>query len=392
MRRVYQIVIIFSFLSGIIFPSHLLYAADETTRPSEAKISPWGEIKLQYDDNVFLSSSNEKEDFIVTLTPGVTAYLPFSDNLLTFDYHVDFNRFLDNSSQDATNQHAYGGLELNWRDVTFNIYDQFSHVFERPSIEDTSRIKRDDNRAGITAKIQKDRLGVQLGYENFTRDYKSDVIYDQYDRTDHLYSFVLTHQTFSKTELLLEYDFVQIRYDDNTVRSDADYHQALIGAIGQLTPKTTASIKTGYQFRSYDNAENPDFKTGVIYSDITHKFSDKNAIKLSLYRTAEESTYGTNNYYRVDNVSSTFDHFFAPKWLGFITGLYQIHSYPRETTEDGITQNRKDKYYSFGLGLKYYMQKWLTLTLQAEHIIRDSNFSLFDYDQNLATFTAKAIF
>jgi len=392
MRKVCQIVIAFSFLSGIVLSSHPLYSAEETPRPVKAKISPWGEIKLQYDDNIFLSKNDKKKDFIVTLTPGVTAYLPFSDNLLTFDYHVDFNRFLDNSSQDATNHYVYGGVELNWRDVTFNIYDQFSHVFERPSTEDVSRIKRDDNRAGITAKIKKDRLGIQLGYENFKRDYKSDPVYDQYDRTDYLYSLMLTHQTFPKTELLLEYDFGQVRYDNSGARSDADYHQILVGAIGQLTPKTTASIKTGYQFRNYEDAGNPDFKTGVIYSDITHKFSDKDAVKLSLYRTAEESTYKANNYYRVDNVSGTYEHFFAPKLAGFLTGLYQIHSYPLETTEDGVTQKRDDKYSSIGAGFKYYARKWLTLTLQAEHIIRDSNFSIFDYNQNLVTFTAKAVF
>jgi hypothetical protein len=397
MKKIFQIVVLMVFLTGTGFcSSALLYGAGlygtEETKPVEAKIVPWGEIKLQYDDNVFLSQSDEKEDFIVTLTPGITAYLPFSDNLLKFDYHADFIRFLDNSSQDATNQYVYGGMELNWRDVTFNVYDQFSHVFERPSFEDVSRIKRDDNRAGITAKIKKDRLGIQLGYENFKRDYKSEPEYDQYDRTDNLYSVILTHQTFPKTELLLEYDFDQITYDHSDVRSDGDYHQILVGAIGQLTPKTTASVKAGYQLRSYDNYETPDYKTGVVYSDITHKFSDKDAIKLSLYRAAEESTYKTNNYYKVDSVSGTFDHFFTPKLLGFITGLYQFHSYPTETTEGSVTQKREDKYYSAGVGLKYYLQKWLTLTLQADHIIRDSNFEEFDYNQNLVTFSAKAIF
>lgn len=385
-------IVLVSFLAGeVLLSNSLLYAA-EGTKPVDAKIAPWGEIKLQYDDNVFLSSSNKKDDLLVVLTPGVTAYLPFSDNLLTFDYHMDFNRFLDNTSQDATNHFVYSGVELNWRDVTFNIYDRFSHVFERPSTEDVSRVKRDDNRAGVTAKIKKDRLGIQLGYENFSRDYKSDTTYDQYDRTERLYSVVLTHQTFPKTELLLEYDFAQIRYDDNNVRSDADYNQILVGAIGQLTPKTTASIKTGYQFRNYGNSGNPDFKTGVIYSDITHKFSTKDAVKLSLYRTAEESTYKTNNYYRVNNISGTYEHFFAPKLAGLLTGLYQIHSYPLETTEDGVTKKREDKYYSLGAGFKYYARKWLTMTLQAEHIIRDSNFGVFDYNQNLVTFSAKAMF
>ena len=406
MKKSYQIVVLATFITGIgLCSNSSLYAVGyynteygaryygvEGTRPVKAKVVPWGEIKLQYDDNVFLSENDKKSDFIVTLTPGVTAYLPFSDNLLMFDYHVDFNRFLDNSSQNATNQHVYGGLELNWRDVSFNIYDQFDHAFERPSTEDVTRTKRDDNRAGITAKVKKDRLGIQLGYENFKRNYKSDPVYDQYDRTDNLYSLILTHQTFPKTELLLEYDFDQIRYDHSTIRSDGDYHQVLVGAIGQLTPKTTASIRAGYQFRSYKNEGNPDFKTGVIYSDLTHKFSDRNAISLSLYRTAHESTYSTNNYYGVDNISGTFDHFFTTKLLGFITGMYQTHSYPTETTEGGETKKRKDNYYSLGAGLKYYWQKWLTTTLQAEHIIRNSNFGVFDYSENLVTLSAKAVF
>ena len=400
MKKVYPI-FIFVFFACLIW-AQSLYALYETKyvyeyyepnpKPENAKISPWGEIKLQYDDNMFLDSSNEKSDLIVTLTPGITAYLPFSDNLLTFDYHVDFIRFMDYSSQNTTNHNVFGNLQLNWRDVTFNIYDNFIRTFDRPSTEDVSRVKRDDNRAGITAGVQKDRLGIQIGYENFRRDYKSDPVYDQYDRTDHRYSFMVTHQTFPKTKLLLEYDFNQTRYDNNTARSDSDYHQILVGAIGNLTQKTTATIKTGYQFRNYEQTSHPDFNSWVLYSDIVHTFSDKNALTLSLSKTAEESTYGANNYYDVTSASGTFDHFFTPKLLGFITGLYQIHSYPIETTESGITQKRKDEYYSLGVGLKYYLQKWLTLTLHLEHIIRDSNFSTFDYTQNLVTLSAKAVF
>lgn len=395
MKKSYQILIAISFLAATTALSSQSYGAElyygaEESKPDNAKITPWGEIKLQYDDNVFLSKSDKKNDFIVTLTPGVTAYLPFSDNLLTFDYHADFNRFLDHTNQNGTNQYVYGGLDLNWRDISFNIYDEFSHVFERPSIEDVSRVKRDDNRAGITAKVQKDRLGIQLGYENFTRDYK-DPAYRGFDRTEHIYSFMLTHQTFPKTDLLFEYDFAQIRYDESTL-SDSDYNQVLVGAIGNLTNKTTATVKAGYQFRNYEQASQTDFNSPVIYGDIVHRFSGKDALKLSFYKTAYESTYLPNNYYEVGNISGVYDHYLTPKLLGFLTGLYQVHSYPKETTEDGVTQKRKDNYYSIGTGIRYYLQKWLTLTLQAEHIVRDSNFRVFSYDQNLITFTAKAVF
>ena len=202
---------------------------------------------------------------------------------------------------------------------------------------------------------------------------------------------MITHQTFPKTKLLFEYDFGQTRYEEDT-RSDSDYHEFLIGAIGELTPKTTASIKTGYRTRDYERDSEPDFDTGVVYADMIHKFSDKNAIKVSLRRSSEESTYDVNNFYKIENVSATFDHFFSTKLLGFITGIHQINSYPRETTEGTVTQKRKDKYTGLGAGLRYYMREWLTLTLKAEHIIRDSNFETFEYNQNLLTLTAKAVF
>ncbi|MDP2911538.1 MAG: outer membrane beta-barrel protein [Candidatus Omnitrophota bacterium] len=390
MRKAYPVFIFIIFVNLLCAP--FLYAQEKELRPEKPKLSPWGEVKLQYDDNVFLTSDNEKSDFIVTLTPGVTAYLPFSDNLLKLDYHVDFNRFMDNTSQNATNHFLSGNLELNLRDLTFNIYDDFSRSFERPSTEDTTRVKRDDNRAGITANLQKDRLGIQLGYENFRRDYKSNPSYDQYDRTENIYSLMATHQTFSKTKLLLEYDFGDIKYDHSDTNSDSNYHQLLVGAIGELTPKTTATIKLGGQFRHYKDSAVPNFNTGVIYSDITHKFSDRDYLKLSLLRTASESTYSTNSYYRLSDIHGTYDHFFTLKLLGFLTGIYQEHSYPRESTEGAETKKRNDKYYSTGAGLKYYLQKWLTMTFQIEHIIRNSNFNVFEYKENLVTLSAKAVF
>ncbi len=393
MKKVYQILIFITFLSISLFFSPPSHAAEGLKfGDTDIEIIPWGEIQLQYDDNVFLDSSDEKDDFIVTLTPGISLEWPFSDHLFKLDYHISYSKYMDNSSQDATSHYLSGELDVNWRDVDFTIYDEFSYTYERPSTEDTDRVKRADNRAGIKAKFQRERLGIHLGYENFIRDYRSEDTYDSYDRKEHIYSFMLTHQTFPKTDLLFEYDFAQVRYDDNSVRSDSDYHQFLVGATGELTPKTTATIKTGYMFRDYEDAGSTDFDSGVLYADVIHKLSGKDALKLSASRTAYESTYSTNNFYKAENVSATYDHYFTPKLLGFLTGLYQINSYPTETTEAGETKKRKDLYSSLGAGLNYYMKEWLTLTFRIDHIVRDSNFGIFDYDQNLATLSARAEF
>lgn len=391
MKKVYQIFILALLLSIPLLSGSISYAG-QGMKIGELEIKPWGEVKLQYDDNVFLDRYDEKDDLIYTLTPGIGLKLPFQDNFLKFDYHADIIKFSDYSSQDATNHYASGELDLNWSDININLHDSFARVFDRPSTEDTSRVKRDDNTAGVTVKLQKERLGIQIGYDNFTRDYRSDASYDNFDRKENRYSLMLTHQTFPKTKLLFEYDFNQIRYDNDSTNSDSDYHQFLVGAMGEITPKTTATIKTGYQFSNYKNAGSTDFKSGVLYADMTHRFSDKDALKLQFLRTAYESTFGTNNYYTVNNVSGTYDHYFTRRLLGFITGLYQENSYPKETTVGGETKKRKDRYYSIGPGLRYYLKDWFTLTLHLEHIERDSNFDIYKYDQNLATISARAEF
>jgi hypothetical protein len=390
MKKGYVIFIFAVCLSFFALSNSMLYAG-QGLKLGDAEVSPYGQIKVQYDDNVFWDTDNEKDDIIVTLTPGIGLKLPFQDNYLKFDYHADINRFMDYSSQDATNHFTSGELNLNWNDITINFHDNFSRSFERPSIEDVTRVKRDDNKAGISIGVQKERLGIQVGYDNFIRNYRSDPVYEPFDRTEHLYSLMLTHQTFPKTKLLFEYDFGQIRYD-NSSQSDSDYHQFLVGATGDITRNTTATIKTGYQVRNYEDSSTKDFKSPVLYGDLIHKFSDKNYLKLAFLQTAYESTYGANNYYKVQNISGTFDHYFKSKLLGFITGLYQTNSYPKDVTFEGETKKRKDNYYSMGAGLKYYMRTWLSFTLQAEHIIVDSNMSSLDVSQNLVTFIARAEF
>ncbi len=390
MKKVYRSLVFITFLT-VLFLEISQADAAQGLKMGDVEVSPYGEITLQYDDNVYLEPNDEKDDFLVVITPGIKAEWLFEDNKLTLDYHVSFNSYMDQSSQDATEHFASGELELNWRDIGFLIYEDFKRVHDRPTTEETSRIKRDDNLAGIKAKYQRERLGIELGFEHFIRNYRAGATYEPFDRRENIYSILLTHRTFPHTDLLLEYDFGQIRYDEST-NSDSDYHQFLVGAIGELTAKTTATIKAGYQARDYDTAADSDFNTGVLYADMTHKFSDSTALKMSFLRTAEESTYSVNNYFKIENVSTVLSHYFTRKLMGFVNGIYQINSYPRETTEGTETRKREDKYYSLGAGFKYFMREWLSFSLQAEHIVRDSNFGVYDYDQNLITFTARAEF
>ncbi len=381
-RKFFLVVVFAVFLGNLAFAEELKIGTVE--------IHPSFQITEQYDDNIYLDSSGT-DDFVTTLTPGVALEWPFRDNILKVEYHVDVIKYQDQTSQDANNHYLASKLDINWRDVSFYIKEEFKHVYERPSREDVSRVKRDDNLTGISTKIDLQRFDLELGYQNFNRNYKAGPSYERFDRTEDIYSIILSHKTFPKTSLLMEYDFGQVRYDqaDNP---DSDYNQLLVGAKGKLTPKSTATIKVGYQARDYTREGESDYQSGVIYADIVEQFTERDALKIEFLRSPYESTYAPNNFYKIERIAATFDHYFNKKIMGFLLGDYQINAYPRETTEGAETAKRKDKYWSLGGGLRYYFRKWATLTLSYEHIERDSNLSIFDYRENLVTLTAKAQF
>ena len=72
MKKIYQIFIFTSFLIASFLLNPPLHAAEGLKLgDSDVEVIPWGEIKVQYDDNVFLDSDDEKDGIIITLTPRV---------------------------------------------------------------------------------------------------------------------------------------------------------------------------------------------------------------------------------------------------------------------------------------------------------------------------------
>ncbi len=386
MGRVYQKIFLVSVF--VLFLCNSAFA--EELKIGTVEIHPWFQITEQYDSNVYIDSS-AKDDFVTTLTPGIAIEWPLRDNILKADYHVDVIKFQDQTSQDANNHYFTSQFDINWRDISFYIKEDFRKVFERPSREDVARLKREDNLAGIGTRIDLQRFDLELGYQNFIRDYKAGPGFERFDRTEDIYSIIMSHKTFPKTSLLMEYDFGQVRYDEPD-NPDSDYNQLLVGAKGKLTAKSTGTIKVGYQARDYTREGESDYRSGVIYADIVEQFTERDALKISFLRTPYESTYAPNNFYKIDRIAATFGHYFNNKIMGFLLGDYQINSYPRETTEGTETAKRKDNYWSLGSGIRYYFRKWATLTLSYEHIERDSNLSIYDYRENLITLSARAYF
>jgi polysaccharide biosynthesis protein VpsM len=347
-------------------------------------------VKEQYDDNVFWTPSNKKHDFITTVTPGMGLELPFSDNKLKFDYKADIARFADNDSQNAVNHYVNGLLELNFRDVVFNCGDRFEKRFDRPTSEFTNRVKYDRNTAKATAGMTFNRLEFELGYSDLWYDYETPGYSDK-DRYEDVVDLIASYRFLPKTSFLLEFDYGHVNYRTD-VKSNSDSYQPLVGLRGKLTAKSTAEIKVGYQARNYKRDGEPDFNSVVTMAGIIEEFTPSNTLTLNFLRKPYESQYSANNYYTLTSPSAMYVHKFTNKFSTKLSGSYQLNAYPRETTENAVTKNRKDNFWSVGTGITYDIKKWLSCGLDYEYKRRDSNFDNFDYKDNLVTLSAAAAF
>jgi hypothetical protein len=65
-------------------------------------------FNLEYDDNVFLTPTDEQDDVLFILSPGILAIFPFDANshVFTLDYHTDVAFFSEFDDQDFDNHYV----------------------------------------------------------------------------------------------------------------------------------------------------------------------------------------------------------------------------------------------------------------------------------------------
>ncbi len=123
--------------------------------------------------------------------------------------------------------------------------------------------------------------------------------------------------------------------------------------------------------------------------DIDHNFTAKTSIKLSglrqAFETDEPRSYELGADYYTDTTGSIALSFkpvtkieIAPR------GSYSYDKYSQPITIDAQNATRTDGVWNAGIDLTYTMNKWISVGLGYTHSNRASNFTVYDYTDNLA--------
>ncbi len=356
----------------------------------EGWFHPFLAVREQYDDNIYLTDTNEKSDWITTLSPGFVIEPRLTTHRFTFDYRADLNFFADYDDENTYNHTNNTALELNYNKVQVILTNMFHYFSDRLGREDINRVPRTQDHTSTIVAFGFNKLDLSLRYNYRLENYRGDaaigafkgqaLTYKDLQRDEYEGEVEAAFKLWPKTALLFSGVYGTIDHDTGK-KSDSDYFDVLVGLRGQPTAKSTVEAKFGYRGQDYDDYDN-DFETVVFKGSLIEDFTSRDTLRLDFLRTSNETNYKDNAYYRNTFIAAGFKHGFTERVFGNIDFSYQRNKYPTETTEAAKTAKRKDDIWSGGVGLSYQLPKWFTADVKYEYSTRDCNFSTFDYNNN----------
>jgi hypothetical protein len=392
MRKLYSLGFSLLVLAVVILLAQNVFAQPgEGIKYRNWKLHPVASIQEQFDSNIFQEKTSVNKDWITTFRGGFRGEgIVMADTAVSAGYLAEYNLFANYPKQSALNQYANAAINHEFKDITFNVDDEYQHLFSRPDSETTQRVLWNLNNLGFKASAEYNRFGWSAEYRPIYYNYQTEGWQGE-NRWENDANVVLSYRVYTKTYVFTEINYGNIDYVKK-LNSDANFIQGLFGVRGKLTAKLTGTVKAGWQYRGYTRGGVKDYDSPVTMAGLLEEFSDRDKLEINWIRSPYESLYTGTNYYVDNSMALKHTHKFTHKLSGNLGGLYRLSQYPTETLDGGTWKKRLDNTWQVGAGIDYAVQKWLTATARYDFIQRKSNFSSFDYNDNLATVSLNAAY
>ncbi|MCD4717750.1 MAG: outer membrane beta-barrel protein [Desulfobacterales bacterium] len=370
-----------------------------------------------YDDNLYLSSTNEKSDYITTVTPGFNLNVVSEKSHLELSYAPGFVWY-DKEDQNDTVRHS--GTLVFGQDLTqhlkFDLTD--TYIKSEDPLEDTEDIEGIRNTRNTyqrnTALIS---LRYLFGPENsLTVDYRqSDLENDDKTLDDgrtQVPSAKMIYWFNVKNGLELNYGYTKADFwrDDNSIAGDDyDGNSAGIRYIHRFSPHTKGSIGYDFETRDFDGlSEDYDVHTGSVGFD--HEFSPDLSLTVGggyfiqkSDRSDDENGYTYNaslvkrfergsisvggnggwdeNYLDAERrgfsrywgANANCDYQILEALNGYVGGSYRT---------DKEANSEKRETWRGNCGLRWAYLRWFSLSLDYSHAVRDGGNDIDGYQDN----------
>jgi Putative beta-barrel porin 2 len=351
------------------------------------KVLPEISLRGEYNDNIFLESASEQDDFLSHIVPGINLSYDgsTSDDFFRVGYTADMALYSDYNENNYTAHNAYvsGGIK-----IPSGFYFQAGDYYvktEDPYGSATNynigtQTERWNNTADILAGCE---FGGQFAVESFYKNYleRYDKSEDEWqNRIDHVYGISLLFVITPKTAVFGQYRLTDAAYDEQedgidmtefggtgVWHSDNSQNYRLgdyfVGIRFKPGGKISGEAKIGWGVKAFDNDtdkdNNPyeDEATFISETVVTYQATEKTQFSLNVQRSIKGSPDSDASSY-IDTMAGIRWHQILVHRLSFDIGAQWVNNdYQNEFS------GRVDKAYNtytLDAGADYKIRDWLT--------------------------------
>ena len=366
-----------------------------------------------YDDNIFNIDKDEESDFITVISPGIQLAFPATrakpmsidtatttSGGLVYDrfeapyfqqfqsylaYNPRFLIFAENEDENTVNHYAQGSLQYNLRGgLSFSFVDRFVQDFDRD--EAGVSTETDTYRSNLANLIVSyaitEKTLFRVDYSNFIVFY-TDAENEDRNRMDNAASGYLFFKIRSKTSLFAQYTFIDINYDEASIR-DSREQRLLGGVYWKITEKTRGSFRAGYGLREFDDKQIEDAEGVVFEARLNYQATPKTSLELGAFHRNEETPDLAAEYVVTTSATATYRQILTDKFTFEFKLLYRDEDYQGSVSTGG--GDRSDQFFSVSPSIKYAFRDWISASFSYGFRNRDSNEDDFNYTGNRVVF------
>jgi hypothetical protein len=394
-------------------------AAGAAGRTAEPGFHPYISIHEEYSDNLDLTNTDEEDDFITTVRPGLKYSNTDSVSGIEFDYSPGFVFYGSDSDKNYVSHNG----SLNVKYLTkerFNFYlkesfirsdeprerEYFTATEENRYVVSTEQ-KREiywrnvaaptleyqfgpENRLGVNYRNNIYRTESRTG-EDSTEDYLNPFFAYSFDQKNSVYlEYGYTAGNFERTPDLSghrasarftrrfgpnfsafgEYAYSVRDFDSPSVGYDVNEPSA--GVSYAFSPVLNGSVQAGYFIK------NPD--TGSKKDGISYRASITNRDERTSYILTMQGGY-TEDFFTSENLGFTRYHRLTGSFTHSPDAKMSFGMYGSGERAD-FESDRRDWIWGIGATASYNPLKWLAFSLDISHRERDSDEETYSYTEN----------
>jgi hypothetical protein len=393
--------------------------------PGGGYVHPFLGLSTEYTDNLFNVNTNKTSNLLSTITPGIWLAVPqlkeaptpiVTNNtsagglqMALPDYKgferfntyllgsTDFKNYSHDSDLNDYGARLEGLFKYNLRGgLSFRVMNSFNRSqdrFDGGDINSTNELRQYYSNLALSDINWKfsEKLQTKLEYSNFLLNYNDDSV-NFMDRKDNSGSIYGIYNYSVKTALYLQYQYVDVNYDNSTIRDNTQ--NFIYGGINwKSTEKTSLNFKAGTQSRDLkDNSvdqitdEDSDNRGLALELDLQYQVREKTKVALLVHRKIDESDSYTAESTEILGGVFRYQQQFSERINGTCDFSYEHADYNQFINYD----DRKDDLYGFRPAVQYAFRDWLMFELAYKFESRNSSEDIYNYDTNTIFLSANA--